>query len=455
MDQTQAQEDYPRFTGGMSVARPFQRQWMLLGNPALYIDRLVREHGDFVFCRGILDFHLVNDPSLVRQVLRDTNRDFDKNSRIYDHFRNVFGNGLVTAEGESWKRKRKLMQPMFGPSAIKSFFAPMLESANAACEGWSGATAGGAPLEMADEMDRLTLEIAGRAFFSDGFEGSIERIRKWTEAINRYSAKPPLPVVSNLRFPSPTNLRLRRTMADFRDFMRSLIRARADAEPKEDLLGILLNARDEDGNAMEEDEICEEILGMIIGGHETTATALTWIWYELHHHPDVEEKLVEEIRSVVGEDPLGPEHFCQMKYANMVIQEAMRLHPPFWFENRNTTTEVELGGQTIPRGAMVAFSRYSLHRHPDFWESPDSFDPSRFDPENRNNPGASCAYVPFGGGPRVCIGRHFAMMEMLVIVITVLQRYRVSIHPRDRHQMSAKLTMAPKYGLLTSLTPRL
>ncbi|MBG7607330.1 MAG: cytochrome P450 [Verrucomicrobia bacterium] len=274
---------------------------MLLGNPAVYIARMIREHGDFVFCRGILDFYLVNDPTLVRQVLRDTNRDFDKNSRIYDHFRNIFGNGLVTAEGESWKRKRKLMQPMFGPSAIKSFFEPMLDASTAACESWAGTSGNGDPLDMAEEMNRLTLEIAGRSFFSDGFEGSVDRIRKWTEAINRYSAKPPLPFISDLDFPSPTNLRVRKMMADFREFMRGLIHARAGADPKQDLLGILLHARDEDGNAMDEEEICEEILGMIIGGHETTATALTWVWYELHHHPEVERRLVEEIQSVVGD----------------------------------------------------------------------------------------------------------------------------------------------------------
>ena len=436
------------FSGALATPPAFHRQWMLAGNPAHFFDSLIRDHGDFIRYRGVIDFYLINHPALVRQVMRETHRDFDKNSRIYDHFRNVFGNGLVTAEGEAWKRKRKLMQPMFSPSAIGSYFSLMRDGAD------SAVLPADKPFDIAEEMNRLALEIAGRAFFSDGFDGSIARIREWTEAINRYSAKPRLPFVSDLRFPSPTNLRVRRMMVDFRDFMRGLIRARVGGAPKDDLLGVLLSARDEDGAEMDEDEVCEEILGMIIGGHETTATALTWFWFELHRHPEVERRILDEIRSVLGDGPLTQDHLRSLKYTDMAIQETMRLHPPFWFENRNTIHDTELGGAVIPRGSMVVFSRYSLQRHPDFWKNPDAFDPSRFDPANTDNPGATCAHIPFGGGPRVCIGRHFAMMELLVIVTTVMRRCRVSVHPADRHRMSAKLTMAPRHGLLVTAAPR-
>ncbi|MFK7850360.1 MAG: cytochrome P450 [Akkermansiaceae bacterium] len=431
------------FTGKLVDTPWFHRQWMLAGNPALFIDRLIKEHGDFVRCRGLIDFHLINDPHLVREVMKSTMRDFDKNSRIYNHFRNVFGNGLVTAEGETWKRKRKLMQPMFSPSSIGTYFDLMLSSSISTAE----KIADSEPFDMAEEMNHLALEIAGRAFFSDSFDGSIERIREWTEAINCYSAKPPVPLVSDLRFPSPTNLRVRRMMKDFRDFMRSLIQSRSTSTPKDDLLDVILSARDEDGEKMDEDEVCEEILGMIIGGHETAATAMTWLWHDLDHHPDVEQKVLDEIEQVVGNETLTPKHLRDLKYTNQVIQETMRLHPPFWFENRNTISDVELGGATVPRGSMVVFSRYSLQRHPDFWKDPHSYNPDRFDPENTENPGATCAHIPFGGGPRICIGRHFAMMELLVITVTILQRLKVSVHSSDRHRLSAKLTMAPRHGL--------
>jgi cytochrome P450 len=138
----------------------------------------------------------------------------------------------------------------------------------------------------------------------------------------------------------------------------------------------------------------------------------------------------------------------------MVIQETLRLHPPFWFENRNTISDVELGGVSIPQGSMIVFSRYSLQRHPDFWQSPDEFRPSRFDPDRPENPEGSYAHIPFGSGPRVCIGRHFAMMELLVILVTVLQRYRVTVDASDRHEMTARVTMVPKYGLKVRLELR-
>ncbi len=439
------------FNAQLVTAPKFQHQLKLLaGNPASFIAHLIRDHGDFIRYCGLIDFYLVNHPTLVRQVMKATHCDFDKNSRIYNHFRNVFGNGLVTAEGEEWKRKRKLMQPMFSPSAIRSYFSLMLDSATSAADGFPYEK----PFDIAEEMNHLALEIAGRAFFSDSFDGSISRIRRWTEAINRYSAKPPLPVVSDLRFPSPTNLRVRKMMKDFRDFMRGLIQARIGGQPREDLLGVILSARDEDGGEMDEEEVCEEILGMIIGGHETTATALTWFWYELHHNPGVEASIMDEIKNVVGDGQMTLEHLPELKLTNRALQETMRLHPPFWFENRNTINDVELGGAMIPRGSMVVYSRYSLQRHPDFWQDPDRFDPSRFDPANTENPGATCANIPFGGGPRICIGRHFAMMELLVIVTTILQRCRVTIHPDNRHRMSAKLTMAPRHGLLVTASPR-
>lgn len=439
----------PTFSGELIAAPPFSKTWMIARNPATFIEHLIQNHGDFIHYKGLLDFYLVNHPALTRTILKETHRDFDKNSRIYHHFRNVFGNGLVTAEGEAWKRKRKLMQPVFTPAASLNFFPGMLHATERTIASWEKFSQENLTLDIAEEMNHLTLDIAGRSFFGDGFNNSAKRIRSWTEAINRYSAKPPLPLISNLHFPSPTNLLVRKMMKDFRHFMRGLIHERLHAPPQDDLLGILLSTQ-----TMDEAEICEEILGMIVGGHETAATALTWFWYELHHHPEIEQNILAEISSVIGTQPLTPEKLCKLTLTDRALNETMRLHPPFWFENRNTIQEIELGGVKIPKGSMVAFSRYSLHRHPDFWGNPNTFDPSRFDPEKPGNPGTTSAYIPFGGGPRICIGRHFAMMELLVIAVTVLQRYHITIDPTDRHQMAAKLTMAPKHGLIVTLKKR-
>lgn len=443
------------FTGQLAEPPAFHLQWLLAGNPARFFERLIQDHGDFVRYRGVIGFHLINHPALVHQVLKNTHRHYDKNSHVYNRFRNAFGDGLVTAEGERWKRQRKLLQPIFGPASIRRFFDLMRDAATRTTERWSARATAGEVFNIAREMERLTLEIAGRAFFSQAFDQTSERISRWTLAINRYCAIPPLPVISDLRFPTPLNLRLRRVLSEYREFLRDLVRERMNGDTKDDLLGVLLTAKDEDsGEVMREDELAEEVLGMIIGGHESSSTALTWIWHELHRHPEVEQRLAEEIQAVCGDEPLTLEQIPRLKYANMVIQETLRLHPPFWFENRNTISDVELAGVHIPRGSMVVFSRYSLQRHPDFWESPHEFRPARFDPDQPENPEGSHAHIPFGNGPRVCIGRHFAMMELLVILATVLQRYRVNVDASDRHEMTARVTMVPKYGLKVRLEPR-
>lgn len=443
------------FTGTLARPRFFYRQWMLAGNPALFFDRLVRDFGDFVHYRGLFSFYLVNHPALVKQVLHETNRSFDKNSVIYDRFRNAFGNGLVVAEGDRWRRQRKLMQPMFGPNAIRQFFDLMVDSASQLARRWEPDARSGKPFDVAHEMNRVTLQIAGRALFRDSFDQTAERIADWTHTINLYSAKPPLPVIRSLWFPSRINRRLKRALAEFHAFLQEMIDRRRGNNDRSDLMGILLAARhEESGEPTSDQEVAEEALGMIIGGHETSSSALSWIWYELDRHPAVRERLLEELDSVIGPGPLTQEHLPRLTYVRMVIEETLRLHPPFWFENRNATAEVELGGVLIPKGSLVAFSRYSLHRHPGFWKEPERFDPERFRPEHEENKRSAYAHVPFGGGPRVCIGVHFAMMELTIVLAVIARRYKVALDASHRHGMAAHLTMVPRYGVMVRLEER-
>jgi cytochrome P450 len=445
----------PPFRGTLVRPRLFYRQWMLAGNPALFFDRLVRDFGDFVHYRGLYSFYLVNHPALVKQVLQETNKSFDKNSVIYDRFRNAFGNGLVVAEGERWRRQRKLMQPMFGPHAIKQFFALMVDAASQIADRWEPACRAGQVFDIAEQMNLVTLQIAGRALFHDSFDATAERIGHWTHVINRYSAKPPLPIVRSLWFPSPMNFQLKRALAEFHAFLQEMIDRRRAHNDQSDLIGILLNARHEESGApMSDQEIAEEALGMIIGGHETSSSALSWLWCELDRHPTVRNQLHAELADVIGSGHLALEHLPNLTYTRMVIEETLRLHPPFWFENRNVAAEVELGGTRIPKGSVVVFSRYSLHRHAGFWKDPERFDPERFRPVHEENKRSICAHVPFGGGPRICIGIHFAMMELLVVLVTIARRYNVVLDNSHRHEMAAHLTLTPKYGVRVRLEAR-
>lgn len=424
---------------------------MLLGNPALYFDDLARTFGDFVHVRGLQSFYFVNHPALVKPVLTGTHRTWDKRTPIYRRFGNAFGDGLVVSEGERWKRQRKMMQPTFKPAAVQSFFDLMTEEARRMVQRWDPER----PFDISVDMQQVTLAIAGRALFSNGFEDVGPDIERWTRVINRYSAKPPIPIVTDPWFPSPTNRGLKRALDEFRTFVLGLIAERRRGAPRDDLLGILLSARDEDtGAPMSDTDLVEESLGLIIGGYETSSAALTWLWYELHHNPDVAERLITEIDDVTRGEPLTVELSAQLPYLRMVLEETMRLHPPFWFENRNAMEEVTLGGVQLERGTMVAFSRYSLHRHPEFWQEPGAFRPERFLKGSMENERASFAHIPFGGGPRICIGINFAMLQLIAIAATVLQRYRVSIDASDRHLMWAHLTMNPKHGLRVRTTLR-
>ena len=441
----------PVFTGSLVSARPFWHQLKMLTNPALFFEKLIARYGDYVRYRGVVNFHLVNHPALVGRILRETHRNFDKATPIYHRFRNAFGDGLVTAEGERWKKRRKLIQPVFKGSAIENFFSLMRDATDSAVDAWSTNTV----FNIADEMDQLALTVAGRSFFGRAFDESSEDIRRWTDVINRYCALPPLSIISNLKVPTPMNLKLRGVLGEYDQFLGRLIRERTEGFANDDLLGILLNAMDEEtGEGLNPKDLAEEVLGMLIAGHETTGKALTWVWHELNSHPEVEKALREEIETVTGGGPLKVEHLKVLRKLTMVIEETLRLHPPAWFENRNTLEDIELGGEVLPKGTMVVFSRYSLQRHPDFWIDSEIFKPERFDPEDAENAHNRHASVPFGGGPRVCIGRHFAMMEIKVVVATVLRHFQVVVDSSDNHEMCARMTMAPRHGLRVHLKRR-
>lgn len=422
-------------------------QWKLASCPAHFFDDLANKYGDFVQYRGVFGFYFVNHPDLVKQVLKDTNRSFDKNTVLYDRFRNVFGDGLVTAEGALWKKQRQLIQPMFSPSAVKMFFDVMLSSTERTAKRWEGMSQDQTVFNVANEMNQLTLEIAGRTLFHDGFNNVSKKIESWTHTINHYSAQPPLPIVSQPWFPSPSNYKFNKVMREFHQFLSEMIDKRKNQDGPADLLTILLNAKNEMGEPMSEFQLMKEVLGMIVGGHETSSSALTWVWYQLCKNPQIEAKLHAELEEVLGSRAPTLEDIPKLKYTRMIIEETTRLHPPFWFENRNTMEDVEMWGHTIPKGSTIAFSRYSLHRHPDFWDNPDEFNPDRFDLSNEKNKRPVYAHVPFGGGPRICIGINFAIMELVVILATLAQKYRLTLHHSDKHVMQAQLTMEPKNGV--------
>lgn len=440
-----------------SLARPpwSYKLWMLAGSRERFFDRLISEYGDFVHYRGPIDFYLINHPALVKQVLQQTNDVFDKNSPLYERFRRSFGGGMVVAEGAAWKRRRGVIQQLMGPRQVQAYFDLMVDSANAVSRKWESHHRQATVFDVATEMDNLTLEIVGRSLFQDGFDEARVSIRHWTKVIDHFSSKPPLPIVRSAWFPSTLNYRLKATLREFHSFIQRMIEDQRHRESNSGLLSLLCRCdADGEGHRLADEEIRDEVLGMIVGGHETTSVALTWVWYELSRNPDVKARLHEELDTVLGDQPLRLDDLPRLVYTRMVIDETLRLHSPFWFENRNVSRHVELGGVTLPAGTMVAFSRYALHRHSDYWTNPEAFDPQRFEPGKEENPRSTYAYIPFGGGPRVCVGVHFAMQELVVLLAMLARRWRIQVDSSHRHKVSALLTMRPQHGLPVQVTQR-
>ena len=263
------------------------------------------------------------------------------------------------------------------------------------------------------------------------------------------------PVSLPQAFPTKRNRRFKRALRELDTFVFGLIgKRRREGDDSGDLLSMLLFARDDNtGEAMSGRQVRDEVMTMLLAGHETSAMALTWAWYLLSIHPEIEHRLHEELDSVLGGRIPGFDDLSQLPHVRMIVDETLRLYPPAWGVERQSIDEDEIGGFRIPKGVQLFVSSYATHRHPDFWESPDLFDPERFLPE-RSKERPRFAYYPFGGGPRKCIGSNFALMEMQLILATLAQRYRLAVVPEHPVEVQPVITLRPRHGIMMTLNER-
>ena len=282
----------------MKAGKPprFFQQGELLRDPAVFLSGLIESEGDFVHYRGLFDFYLINDAALVSHLFKQTHRQFNKQTPIYRRFRSALGDSLVNAEGENWKVRRKMMTPTFTPSGVNLFFDLFRDQTEQAIAAWEG------EMDFGQAMNRLALEVSGKALFSRSFDARSEEIFEWVKTVNHYSAQPPLPVVGAPWFPRPSKFRMERTWKEFLAFIKEVIAERREEGAEgEDLFSVLLNMRDQEtGEGFSDDEIAEEMLGMIIGSHESTGTTLTWLFFELGKNPAFHQSLVDEIEQGDG-----------------------------------------------------------------------------------------------------------------------------------------------------------
>ena len=403
---------------------------------------VARQFGDIAHYKlGPLHVYQLNHPELVRQILVERPEKFHKARLIKRAFRPFAGEGLVTSDGALWKQQRKLMQPAFHHRQLAAYADVMVPHAVRMMDSFVD----GESRDIGAEMTKLTLGIVVKSLFGADLPREASQVsRSMLVILDAANQR----LSSVLRVPSwiPTgrNLRERRALADLDAMLQILIRTRrASGDGHDDLLSLLLAAVDEDSGArMSDQQLRDEMMTLFLAGHETTANALTWTLYLLSRHPDVDTKLFDELQRVLADRVPSVSDLPKLPYTEMVIREALRLYPPAPGLAREPIEDVTIGGYNVPKGSLVSANTYAIQRDSRFFTDPEGYDPDRFAPgwEERI---PRFAYLPFGAGPRVCIGSGFAMMEARMILATVAQRYKLSLETDETIRPIQLVTLRP------------
>lgn len=387
--------------------------------------------------------YFLNHPEYIREVLTGQPEKFHKGPGLKRSTRNSIGQGLLTSEGDLHRRQRKLMQPAFHATRIAAYGQVMVNYTGRLVESWRD----GQELDLHHEMMTLTRDIVAKTLFDadvtrDG-DAIAEAITVGLETVNRRII---MPLHLPDWLPTPSNRQRKAAQALIDSLIMDMIeQRRASGEDRGDLLSMLVLAMDETGG-MSARQAHDEALTLFIAGHETTANALAWTWYLLACHPEVEAKLHAELDSALGGRAPTVADLERLPYTEMIIKESMRLYPPAWVQSREAIADVQIGGHHIPKGSILLMSQYAMHRNPRYFDAPERFIPERWadDFEKRLPKGA---YFPFGGGPRVCIGQAFALMEARLALATIAQRYRFALLPDQEIVPEPMITLRPKYGI--------
>ena len=419
-----------------------------------FLSRIARDHGDVVAIRFLhRKIIVVNHPDLIEEVLVTRNRQFIK------HFalrlaKPTLGEGLLTSEGDFWRRQRRLSQPAFHREKVANHARVMVEFAERMLAGWSD----GMRLDVQEAMMRLTLEIVAKCLFDADVSGdSADASAAMETVLHCFTARVNATIKWPIFVPTPSNLRLKRAKARLDRIVYDVIAARrASKEDRGDLLSMLLQAADpvEDGGAgMTDLQLRDEAMTLFMAGHETTANTLAWIWFLLSTHPEVEAKLHAELDAILPDRSPTFDDLPRLIYTEQVVTEALRLYPTVWLVGREAIEPTEVGGHPVPVGTTVYMSQWVLHRDPRFFEDPLAYRPERWsDGLARKIP--RYAYFPFGGGPRICIGNAFAMMEATLLLAAISRRFRVRVIDPDGVVPLPTMTLRPVGGIEVGLEAR-
>jgi cytochrome P450 len=405
--------------------------------------RCFAQYGDvyriFAPSRGVYNY-VINHPRDIKRVLLTNHRNYTKGEGM-DRVKILLGNGIMTSEGDFWRRQRRMMQPSFHRRVLDRFGGLIHEVNEKYAARWAAKAAAGEPINLTEDLSELTLEIVLHSIFGTDLE-----------RLERQLGANPFEVVAKEQ---NRDLKFAFRFRSLAKLVGDLIeRRRREPEERFDFLEMLMAARDRENDApMSNKELIDEVMTLIVAGHETTAAALTWTWHLVSRHRDTAAQLQAEADAVPDGTPLGLDAAESLAFTHQVIQEALRLYPPGWLFTRRTLEADELGGFAIGPRTDVFISPYLLHRHPEFWSEPEEFRPERFagaDAEERHK----FAYIPFSVGPRHCIGENLALFEMLGHVSMMSRRFRMTRVGNDPIELEAQINLRPRSNLMMKVEER-
>ena len=412
-------------------------------DPLAFMSRAARNYGDivclrFFHIRTFLLFH----PDHIEDVLVNNARKFIK-GRVLRANRHIFGNGLLTSEGDFWLRQRRMMQPAFHRARIANYASTMTACATRLLESWKP----GQALDLHDAMMRLTLQVVSKTLFNTDVERDAPQVGETLAVLLEYTSDFRRLVMTPKWLPTRRNLQANRAVRQLTQIIDRVIQQRRkSAQDTGDLLSMLLQAQDEDGSRMTAQQLRDEALTLFLAGHETTASTLSWTWWLLAQHPRVEEKLHAELDSVLNSRTPTLDDLPQLTYTSHILSESMRLYPPAWAIARLAIEDHELAGYPVPKGTGIAAVPWVVHRDPRWYDAPEVFNPERWEGDLLKKI-PRFAYFPFSFGPRQCIGNSFALMEAALVLATIAQQFRFRLVPGHPVVPLPSITLRPRHGL--------
>jgi len=430
----------PQGTRFMGVMREFNRD--SLG----FIERAQRDYGDIVWSRFLyVPALFLYHPNEIEYVLATNARNFVKAMTLRSNFfHRLVGNGLLTSEGEEWKRQRRLTSPAFHRHRIANYADTMVSYSHRLAANWKE----GETRDVHRDMMRLTLEIVVRCLFSADVSDDVDHVGEiLKQLVKPFAAQATLKWILNNRLPTPYHLRFHRLARKIdRVVYRIIAERRANARDDGDLLAMLLKARDEDGSQMSDQQLRDEVMTLFLAGHETTALTLAWTWYLLGGNAEAEKLFHQELDQVLGDRDATMADLPRLKFTEQILKESMRLYPPAFGLGREAINDCENGGFPVPAGTQVFMFQWATQRDGRFFADPAAFKPERWT-EDFEAQLPKYAYFPFGGGPRACVGASFAMMEMMLVLATIGRQFRLELAPGQRVETYPAMSLRPRDGV--------